>query len=221
MNVEITREQILAAAQVGEGTDWEFKAAKGGLPGSLWETYSAMANSEGGTIVLGAREVDGRVQLDGLTAEQARKYETGLRDGLHDRHKVSRNLLQTEDVWVETIDSGQLLVVRVPRADRRLRPVYLGPTPFGGTYRRQGEGDYRCDDAVVRRMLADADDEPRDERELRHAFTRREFTTEKQLADAEKRPGRLGRYFRSSRPYLGLVQELVFNRHITSGLQNH
>ncbi len=163
----ITREQILEAAKVGEGTDWEFKAAKGGLPGSLWETYSAMANSEGGTIVLGARENDaGVVTLDGLSAEQVQRYQKNLRDVLHDRHKVSANLLTTDGVQVMQVDSGLLLVVSVPRAERSVRPVHLGQNPFGNTFRRQHEGDYRCSDAEVRRMLADAGEAPRDTRIL-------------------------------------------------------
>ncbi len=40
-------DEILEAAHAGETTDWEFKSARGGFPGSFWETYSAMANSEG------------------------------------------------------------------------------------------------------------------------------------------------------------------------------
>ena len=35
-----------------ESDDLEFKSAAGGFPGNFWDTYSAFANTDGGTIVL-------------------------------------------------------------------------------------------------------------------------------------------------------------------------
>ena len=78
-------DRILEAVHVGETTDWEFKSARGGFPGSFWETYSAMANSEGGVVVLGVREQEGAARLDGLTTEQIARYEKTLWDGLNNR----------------------------------------------------------------------------------------------------------------------------------------
>ena len=39
-----------------EGLATEFKSARGGMPGSFWASYAAMANTQGGTIVLGVAE---------------------------------------------------------------------------------------------------------------------------------------------------------------------
>ncbi len=166
MNADLLN-RILEAAGVGENTDWEFKSARGGFPGSFWETYSAFANSEGGIIVLGARQDGDEVRLDGLTEPQLQGYQKILWDGLNNRQKVSRCLLANADVQVVPLEGSGLLSIRVPRAERGIRPVYLGPTPFGNSYRRNHEGDYRCADDEVRRMLADADPTPADHRILK------------------------------------------------------
>ena len=161
-----TLDDILAAAQIGETTDWEFKSARGGFPGSFWETYSAMANSEGGVVVLGASEKDDAVRLDGLTAKKVAAYQKTLWDGLNNRGVVSANLLELGAVETVRFESSTLLSVRIPRAARAQRPVYLTGNPLGNTYRRRHEGDYRCDDAEVRRMFADAEPGGRDHRIL-------------------------------------------------------
>jgi ATP-dependent DNA helicase RecG len=158
-----------------EGTDTEFKSARGGLPGSFWETYSAMANTQGGTIVLGVVERGGELAMEGVP--DAAQLRTVLWNQLNDRQKVSRNLLADEDVRTVTEEGGQYVLVRVPRAGRRDRPVYIGPNPLTGTYRRAEEGDYRCSDDEVRRMLADQADTPADAQIVEH-FGQADFDPE-------------------------------------------
>ena len=162
-----TLNDILAAAQIGETTDWEFKSARGGFPGSFWETYSAMANSEGGVVVLGVSEKDDALRLDGLTAKKLAAYQKTLWDGLNNRGVVSANTLDVAAVEVVPLENSMLLTIRIPRATRAQRPVYLGGNPLGNTYRRRHEGDYRCDDAEMRRMFADAQPGGRDNRILK------------------------------------------------------
>lgn len=46
-----------------ESREVEFKSAKGGFPGSFWETYSSFANTEGGVIIFGIKEKTGYFPL--------------------------------------------------------------------------------------------------------------------------------------------------------------
>ncbi len=165
----MTTEDVLKAAAVGEGADWEFKKAKGGFPGSFWETYCAFGNSEGGTIVLGVSEANGIAVVEGIELVQARQHEKTIWDAVNNRQKVNVNLLsEPSQVQVLAFGAVYLVSVSVPPASRTQRPVHIGATPFGNTYRRRAEGDYRVDDLSVRRMLADADPIPADHRILQH-----------------------------------------------------
>ena len=158
--MNFTAEELLEAIGGGEALDWEFKSAAAGLPGSLWETYSAMANTEGGLIVLGVSEKHGRWSPTGV-GDPARR-QGDLWNLLNNPQKVSVNLLADRDVSVHQIGGATLIALRVPRADRRQRPIYLNHNPLTGTFRRNFEGDYRCRPEEVERMLGDRGDAPFD-----------------------------------------------------------
>ena len=145
---------LFAALQSStEGIDTEFKSARGGMPGSFWESYVAMANTQGGTIVLGVAEKASGLVWEGVP--DAAQLRSVLWSQLNDRHKISANLLRDDDVRTVDDVGRQFVLVNVPRASRLQRPVFVGPNPMTGTYRRAQEGDYRCSDDEVRRMLAD------------------------------------------------------------------
>lgn len=165
----MTLDELLA---LKEDAELEAKAAQGAdglgeVPKTLWETYSSFANTNGGLIVLGAEELrDGSLRALGLYNPERVKRD--LWNTLNNRQKVSVNLLHEADIEVVTEGDRRVLVMRVPRASRRERPVFINGNPLTGTYRRNFEGDYRCSEIVVRRMIADAEEDTRDARILEH-----------------------------------------------------
>lgn len=137
-----------------EDNRMEIKKAKGGLPLSLWETYSSFANCYGGVIILGVAENnDGSFRTTGLDNEDRLRKE--FWDTVNNKNKVNVNLLMDKDV--ETFKDGMdvIMIIRVPRAKREVKPVYINNDIFTGTFRRNWEGDYRCDKSEVLAMLRD------------------------------------------------------------------
>ena len=147
---------LLELCEKKEGIELEFKSAKGGFPGSFWETYSAFANTCGGIIILGVSEKKGTFTPDGLTDELVAKYKKVFWDCAHNKAKVSSNLLMDKDVIDGDCDGHKVIVFMVPRAPYDMRPVYINGNP-NNTYRRNHEGDYICTQAEISRMYADSD----------------------------------------------------------------
>ncbi|MEN9308863.1 MAG: hypothetical protein RL173_2795 [Fibrobacterota bacterium] len=154
------RESVELEAKLALGPD-----GKGAIPRDFWPTYSAFANTHGGVILLGVRESRGSFSVEGVP--DIEKMRTDLFSLLNSRDKVSVNLLRDEDVREIELDGKSLLQVTIPAAGRKNKPVHLHGNPFGNTYRRLHDGDRRCDDETVRRLIAEQVHDSRDLRVLK------------------------------------------------------
>ena len=134
----------------------EAKSAKGGFPDSFWESYSAFANSDGGTILLGVEETLEHTLYVKSGLLNAQKTKDDFWKLVSNRQKISHNIVTDKMVYIDQIDGKDVLVVEVPRADRTCRPVYKGLDPRTGTYRRNGEGDHLCSLEELGAMMRDA-----------------------------------------------------------------
>lgn len=149
----MTAEELKKLIKTGENGEVEFKRGHGGVPGDFWPSYSAFANTDGGVIVLGVSEKNGERIIEGV--ENAEKVRADLWNAANNPDKVSDNVLSNKRVYSLEIDDKTLVVTEVPRADRRVKPVYVGSDVFKGAYRRNGEGDYHCSREAVEAMIRD------------------------------------------------------------------
>ena len=142
-----------------EDENFEAKSFSRGIPESLWESYSAFANTSGGTIVLGLDETDRGLVVGGVSNAY------GIRDDLwstlNNPQKVSVNVLVGNDLRVVEHGGKELIVMDVCAADRTLRPVYIRNVN-SGTYKRNGTGDYHCNAAEIASMYRDASPDSHD-----------------------------------------------------------
>lgn len=135
--------------QYREDNRIEAKQALGGLPESLWETYSAFANADGGVILLGVEELEDKT-LHALDLLDPQWLIDDFWAIVNDPAQVSENILTEADVQVHQVDGKHIIAITVPRS-RRL--IYVGGDPWRGSYRRSGEGDCRIPREEVAQLL--------------------------------------------------------------------
>lgn len=153
-----------------EGLYFEAKSAPEGIPADFWESYSAFANTLGGTIVLGISEN----KEEGLHVTGVKDSEMTLKilwDAVNNPRIVNFNLLKHDDVSVEDYDGMKIIVVRVPAAERGKRPIYIKNNINSGTFKRNHEGDYHCKIDEIKEMIRDSSDDSHDGNPVEHMDT--------------------------------------------------
>ncbi|HRL64598.1 MAG TPA: ATP-binding protein, partial [Segatella copri] len=132
----------------GERVTLECKKATKGVPTSLWDTYSAFANTYGGIILLGVvehmNEQDNAERFEIVGVEDADKIRKDLWNTVNSREKVNINLLYDDDIQTIDIGGRKVIAINVPRADNTVRPIYINNNLSRGTFKRNHEGDYHC-----------------------------------------------------------------------------
>ena len=150
------RVDILEAFGLRQGCEHihlECKEAGDKLPRSFWETYSSFANTSGGVVILGVKEKreEGTFEVTGVS----NPYEMvkNLHDTLSNRSKVNIDILQNDSIEVvEDISGKRVILVYVPEASEKLKPVYLNQNNQN-SYIRKGEADVRASEDELNAMI--------------------------------------------------------------------
>ena len=89
-------EEIKRLVAKSENAAVEFKRARGGVPADFWPSYSAFSNTDGGIIILGVREKDGKREIEGLADTE--KIVADLWNAVNNPDKVSANVLTSPSI---------------------------------------------------------------------------------------------------------------------------
>ncbi len=135
-----------------EGGRIEAKKATGGLPDSIWETYSAFANAEGGIILLGVIENKDK-SLQAIDLPDPEGLIMDFWALVNNPDIVSANILSDRNVTMETIGGKTIVAITVPKAGQEDQPVFISGDLMHGTYIRRGEGDFRCSPAEIQTLI--------------------------------------------------------------------
>lgn len=148
------KEMIANQQFIREKSEIEYKEAKNSVPKDLWHTYSAFANSNGGFILLGVKENE-----QGYTPElliSGVNNPEKVIDELFSQsrsEKVSKSLLNDNDVKPFQIEDKTVIAIYVKAADILDRPIHLNGD-FRLSYVRLNSGDHKLTSSELRSFIS-------------------------------------------------------------------
>ncbi|ACR67593.1 AAA family ATPase [Edwardsiella ictaluri] len=160
-DLQTLTESVELECKLAQGKD-----GRGKLPDDFWPTYSAMANCRGGCVILGIKEKKGKFSVAGI--QDISVVRKQLFDILSNKNKININLLTDKHISESIIEGKNILVINIPPARREQKPIYLNNQPMTESWLRAHDGDHRCTEEQVRRMMAEQVEESRDNRILQN-----------------------------------------------------
>ena len=154
---------------LSEGYDIEFKLADTKIPLSLYETYSAFANTSGGIIYLGIEEENDKASK-AVGVENAKQKRKQLFDALLNKTKVSSCVCNEEDITILEVDGKDIIRIQVHEAPIKDKPVYLNSDP-SQSYYRADSGDHLLSSEQIQSLLNDKSSDKFDQAPNRFGLT--------------------------------------------------
>ena len=133
----------------------------------LLPVFCSQANTEGGTIIIGAaQEADGSIVAEGLPSVSETELLVSLL--VSDKSKISVNTIKTVDVIQE--NGIDILRIEVAPAPWTERPVYINSDPINGVYRYSEGKNVILGEKFITMMAKDSVDLHRDNKILDYSY---------------------------------------------------
>lgn len=128
-------------AQHNDDADYEAKSCATTLSKSVWESVSAFANTDGGTLLLGVDENKNFTVPPQFDADKTiNQFVDGMGDGSKDGAKVVSP--PPYSIHRDTLDGAQMVSVQVHENDAAHKPCYMKSKSVStGSYKRQDDKD--------------------------------------------------------------------------------
>lgn len=189
----------------GEGPEYEAKESRCELSNDVWETVSAFANTEGGTILLGVSEKDGFSPVPGFQIDKVEdQFVVGMGDGGQPGRLTSPPEYRLRRCMLEGLP---VLLVEVDELPMSEKPCYITARGvLGGSYKRVDGKDVKLSanevyslqsasavDGSDRRAVPEATADDLDREICLRAFERARTAAPRALRGAETEAERLRR----------------------------
>ena len=150
----MNKEHLIKLIDTHEWNDVEFKEAQWKVPKSSYETVSAFANTKGGHILFGIKQIKDSFEVVGVV--DVDNIQNAFLSALRADNKVNHDISVQENII--TINDKIVLVFYIPESTRQNKPIYLNGD-IRMTYIRRGGCDQKARMSDIERFLRDAAEE--------------------------------------------------------------